>query len=82
MLMLKEHIDINQFLDSTEINPILEGAQVWFSTRDWSILHKFRSKLSVCDLTVPVFSLGNIIYWVDNFGQWAGLIYWVDKIIN
>ena len=27
-------------------------------------------------------SVGKIFYWVGNFGQWASLIYWVDKVIN
>ena len=37
--------------------------------------------------TMPVlnsgahFSVGKIIYWVGNFGQWAGLIHLMDEII-
>ena len=26
------------------------------------------------------FFVGKIIYWVGNFGQWIGLIYWVGKV--
>ena len=34
-------------------------------------------------ILVPTFSVGKIIYsGVGKFGQWAGLIYWVDKVIN
>ena len=32
-------------------------------------------------IIVSIFSVGKIIYWVGNFGHWAGLIYWVGKII-
>ena len=27
------------------------------------------------------FSVGKIIYWARNFKQWAGMIYWVGKVI-
>ena len=34
-------------------------------------------------IVVPIFSVDKIIYWEGNFGQhqWAGLIYWVGKVI-
>ena len=32
-------------------------------------------------ITVPIFSVGRIIYRLGNFGQWAGLIYWMGKVI-
>ena len=57
------------------------GARVGFPTWGSSILHKFRFKLPICNNHNAYFSVGKIIYCVGNFGQWAGLIYWVGKII-
>ena len=32
-------------------------------------------------IIIVFFSVGKIIYWVGSFGQWAGLIYWIGKVI-
>ena len=42
---------------------------------------KNKSKSPTLRKVMPIFSVGKIIYWVANFGQWAGLIYWVGKVI-
>ena len=33
-------------------------------------------------ITMPIFSVGKVIYWVGNFGQWADLIYWGNFLKN
>ena len=36
----------------------------------------FGNKLFICNNhNALFFSVGKIIYWVSNFGQWAGVIY-------
>ena len=57
----------------------------YFGVRKWGLFpwdsqfcqkkkkKKNRSKL--------FFSFGKLIYWVGSFGQWAGLINWVGKIV-
>ena len=39
--------------------------------------------MPICNnhIVVPIFSVGKIINWVGKFMQWAGLIYWVGKVI-
>ena len=53
----------------------------------WGLVN-FAKKLTN-KLLVPIFnncgahfSVGKIINWVGNFGQWTSLIYWVGKIIH
>ena len=42
---------------------------------------KLGSKFSIFNNCGAYFSVGKMIYWVDNFGQWAGWIYWMGKLI-
>ena len=43
-----------------------------FSLSGKSILQELRSKLPIFDCCGAHFSVGKIIYWMGNFGQWAG----------
>ena len=73
------NLDIDQFQDSTEVLLILEGVRVFFSPlgRPKSILQKLMSKFPIFNNCGAHFSVGKIINWVGNFGQWAGWIYWL-----
>ena len=39
------------------------------------MLQKLGSELSIFNFCDAHFAVGKIIYWVDNFGQWATLIF-------
>ena len=75
------NLDIDQFQDSTEVLPILGVLEWVFSFGGQWILQKLRSKLSIFNKHGAHFSVGKKIYWVSNFGQWAGWIYWVGRLI-
>ena len=79
----KTNSDIDRFLDSTEVFPILRVLEWNFQLG----VSQFGTNLGLSCLIViiimPIFSVGKIIYWVGSFGpgQWAGSIYWVGKVI-
>ena len=76
------NLDIDKFQDNTWGFAYSGGAQVgFFPFWGESILQKLGSKFPVSNDCGAHFSKGKIIYWVGNFGQWAGLIYWVGKVI-
>ena len=76
------NLDIDQFLDSTEVLPIL-GVLEWGFQLGVS---QFCTNLGLnCVFVIIIVFFfgggGKMIYRVDNFGQWADLIYWVGKVI-
>ena len=78
---LQTNLDIDQFLDSTEVFCILLVLK-------WSFLlgvSQSGQNLGLNRLFVifimPISSVSKIIYWVGKFGQWAGSIYWVGIVI-
>ena len=68
-------------MDSTEVLPILRVLEWGFQLGVRQFYTNFGSNCLFVIILVPIISLGKIIYWVGNFGQWAGWIYWVGKII-
>ena len=74
-------IDIDQFLDSTEVLPILQVLEWGFQLG----ISQFCTNLGLSCLfviiKVPIFSVGKMTYWVGNIWHLVGLIYWVGKVI-
>ena len=71
LLMLNFLDQFDQFLDSTEVLPILEMLECCFHLG----IRQFCTKCLFVIITVPNFSVSKIIYWVGNgqfkFTGWA-----------
>ena len=74
-------VDWNQFLNSTEVLPILRVLERGFQLGVSQFCTNLGLNCLFVIIIVPIFSVDKIIYWVGSFGQWAGLIYLVDKVI-
>ena len=75
------NLDIDLFQDSTEVLPILWMFKCGSQLGVRQVCANFCLNCLFLIIMVPIFSVGKIIYWVGNFRQWAGLIYWVGKLI-
>ena len=71
----------DQFLDSTEVLSILQVLEWGFQLAVSQFCTNLGLNCLFVIIIVPTFSVGKIIHWVGNFVQWAGLIYWVGKVI-
>ena len=60
---------------------ILRVHEEVFHLLGWWGLPEFTSKLPSFNKVNAYFPVGKMIYWVGSFGQWAGWIYWVGKVI-
>ena len=70
----KLRLSIDKFQNSTEVLPIWGGGY-WSGVSPLGasqLWKKLRSKLPIFNNCGAHFSVGKIIYWVGNFGQWAG----------
>ena len=76
------YLDIDQFLNNTEVLPILQVLEWGFQLGVSQFCTNLGLNCLFVIILVPIFfSVGKIIYWVGKFGKWAGLIYWVGKVI-
>ena len=63
------NLNIDQFLDSTEVLPILREFKWGFQLEVSQFCSNLGLNYLLVIVIVPFFSVGKIIYWVDNFGQ-------------
>ena len=77
----RNHLDISLFLDSTEYYLWLCGCSSDVSNFGLgNVVQWFRFWLHICNNQKCPF-LWTSKYWLGNFWQWAGLAYWVGKVI-